>query len=212
MEMDYLTAETILADAADTAWEEKDFDTLWRVYLPLQEARRQRRQRAGEGVVCLDLIATGPEEGLDPERIAREIPHGQLLVAGFQSLAPSLELRRIQSERALYLDTFLAAAYPSQSGLVVTIYPLPDSTEHCLTLPIGELPHGRVPGTAKTYGQVMDLWERLHAPFLATADSEKDPISRIQAYRLAIEVDYACEFAHQRLSNAAKELSRDLLK
>jgi hypothetical protein len=54
----------------------------------------------------------------------------------------------------------------------------------------------------------MSIWEQLHAPFLAAADAQVDPLRRIHAYRRAIEVDYACELAHQKLSAAAREVAR----
>ena len=50
MEMEYLKAERVLADAESQAWAGQAWDVLSRLYLPLQEARRQRRQRCGEGM------------------------------------------------------------------------------------------------------------------------------------------------------------------
>src|SRR5476651_2360561 len=47
--MEYLEAERTLAAAEKPAWDVRDFDALARLYMPLQEARRQRRQRCGEG-------------------------------------------------------------------------------------------------------------------------------------------------------------------
>ena len=55
----------------------------------------------------------------------------------------------------------------------------------------------------------MGLWERLHTPFLAAADMQADPVKRMEGYRTAIRVDYACELAHQKLSDAAKIISRE---
>jgi hypothetical protein len=52
------------------------------------------------------------------------------------------------------------------------------------------------------------MWERLHAPFLASADMQVDPIQKMEGYRKTIRVDYACELAHQKLSDVAKSLSR----
>jgi hypothetical protein len=54
----------------------------------------------------------------------------------------------------------------------------------------------------------MDLWERLHAPFLAAADNTREPLARMEGYRRTIAVDYACELAHQKLSAVAAELER----
>ena len=56
--------------------------------------------------------------------------------------------------------------------------------------------------------QVMQLWERLHGPFLAAADMQVDPVRKIEGYRKTIRVDYACELAHQRTSLVARELAR----
>src|SRR5437868_641775 len=79
METKYLEAEATLAAAEREAWRRREFDTLARLYMPLQETRRQRRQRAGEGVVCLDLIAQGPDDHLDGRHVVQNFPHGQLL-------------------------------------------------------------------------------------------------------------------------------------
>src|SRR6476660_7701866 len=110
--MQCLEAEATLAAAERDAWAARDFDTLSRLYMPLQEARRQRRQRCGEGTVCLDLIAEGPGDQIEARHVIENYPHGQLLVAGWGSIASALEVRRFQQQHALYVETFLAAAYP----------------------------------------------------------------------------------------------------
>jgi hypothetical protein len=226
MEMQYLEAEATLAQAEDRAWAARDFDTLARLYMPLQEARRQRRQRCGEGIVRLDLLAPGPHEQPNAEQIIAEAPHGQLLVAGWGAVAPAIRLRELQRQRKLYVETFLAAAYPIAGGKrVIVIIPLrelklPPAREqpidallsrlppHCMVMHEDELPKGPQPGTYETYGRIMDMWERLHAPYLAAADMQVDPIQKIEHYRRAIDVDYACELAHQKLSDVAKDLAR----
>ena len=223
MAMDYLSAEAILADAAQQALSSADYDLFSRVLLPLQEARRQRRQRCGEGTVCLDLISHGPDAPLDAEKIVDAFPSGQLLVAGWGSIQPALEIGRLQRERGLYLDTFLAAAYPTDAGRAVVIAPLPDTalpapaprtwdalaaalSPRCLLLRAADLPSGQQKGTTQTYGRIMDLWEQLHSPFLVQADAADDLQSKIPLYELTISVDYACELAHQRLAQTARRL------
>lgn len=230
MEMDYLTAAATLGSAAQLAESAGDFDTLALLLLPLQEAQRQRRQRAGEGTFCLDLLARRPDEKLDADEIVRQFPAGQLLVAGWADIRPALEVRRLQADRRLFLDTFLAAVYPvsdagSQAGIVVVIVALPDAIlpppasqsvsilaqqlpPHSLILRTNELPAGPRRATAQTYGQVMDLWERLHAPFLAAADAECDTRAKIAAYTKTIAVDYACELAYQRMASVLQKLAR----
>ena len=224
--MEYLAAEATLVDAEAIALTQEDFDTLGRLYMPLQEARRQRRQRCGEGVVCLDLIARGPNDAISGSDVTEKYPQGQLLVAGWGSIRSALEVRALQKQRGLYVETFLAAAYPIGAGRAVVIAPLEDVSlpdaraarsidelihllpAHCIVLNESELPRGARPGDWKTYAEVMAIWERLHAPFLAAADQTVEPLARIQAYRKTIRVDYACEFAHQRLADTARTYAR----
>lgn len=225
MATEYLRAEAVLAGVERDAWAAMDFDTLSRLYMPLQEVRRQRRQRCGEGIVCLDLIATGPSGAIDARQVIENYPHGQLLVAGHQSVHPAAEVRRLAREHDLYVDAFLAAVYDVGGGRAVVIVPdenvaLPTksptsidelirlSPPHSVILNQRELPTGNRKGTATTFGEVMDLWERLHLPFLSSADMQVDPIRKMEGYRAALRVDYACELAHQKLSDVARSMSR----
>ncbi|MGB7157018.1 MAG: hypothetical protein WBD40_03060 [Tepidisphaeraceae bacterium] len=226
MQMKYLEAEAVLSEAEHAAWSNRDFDTLARLSMPLQEARRQRRQRCGEGIIALDLIASGSEDTVDGRRVVENYPHGQLLVAGWGTIQPAQDVRRLQAEHGLYVETFLGAVYPVGQGRVIVIAPLddialpdlrPDTLDrliarlppHCIVLGENELPKGTRKGTWQTYAEVMGMWERLHGPFLAAADAERDPIRRIEAYRKVIRVDYACELAHQKLSQVAHDLARE---
>jgi hypothetical protein len=225
MRTQYLEAEAVLVEAEAEAWAQKDFDTLARLYMPLQEARRQRRQRCGEGVVALDLFAQGPTDHVDGRRVVENYPHGQLLVAGWGTIEPALQVRRLQVEHQLYVETFLGAVYPVGGKRAVVVVPLAGVTlpepsprsidellkllpAHSVVLHEDELPQGSRPGDPDTFARVMSLWERLHQPFLAAADMLTDPLQKIAGYRRTIEVDYACELAHQKLSDAAHELAR----
>jgi hypothetical protein len=221
MDGEYLEAEAALAAAEQEAWKARDWDSLARLYMPLQEARRQRRQRCGEGIVCLDLIAEGPEDVVEARHIVENYPQGQLLVAGWESIGPAVEVRRLQAEHGLYLETFLAAVYRVGKGRAVVIVPTEEwggleetgarSMEElrgkvpsgCIVLGEDGLPRGGQRGNAEAYGRVMGMWERLHRPLLATADARKDAVKRIEAYRKVIVADYACELAHQRVAEVA---------
>lgn len=226
MRMDYLRAEATLADAERHAWQVRDWDTLARLYMPLQEARRQRRLRCGEGTIVLDLLSQGPDDRVDGRRVIENFPHGQLLVAGWGSIEPAVQVRALQAEHDLFVETFLAAVYPVGAGRAVAIVPTEDVRlpppeprqsvdslvaqlpPHSIVLSAGDLPIGTRPGTTQTYAEVMALWERLHLPFLAAADMQADPVQKIELYRRTIRVDYACELAHQKLSGVARELGR----
>ena len=172
-----------------------------------------------------DLIAQDANDRVDGERIVQNYPHGQLLVAGWGTIEPALKIRDLQKKHGLYVETFLGAAFPVGDSRAVAIVPsdgvkLPDPISRSIDellrlLPPNsmvyhqnELPRGAQKGTWKTYAHVMDMWERLHAPFLGQADMMHDPIQKIEGYRRTIAVDYACELAHQRLSQVAIELAR----
>lgn len=212
--MQYLEAEQTLAQAEQLAWVSRDWDSLSRLYMPLQESRRQRRQRCGEGTIRLDFFTDNP---LDAAKTVQQIHQGEILIAGAASIQPALAARLEQSKSNVYVDVFLAAVYAIGAGRIIAIIPdadialppnepmSPDALirrlpPHSLTLTDSQLQSSR------TYADTMALWEQLHAPFLAAADAVPDPIRRIDAYRKTISVDYACELAHQRISDTARKL------
>jgi len=227
--MEYLAAISVLEQADLLATRLGDFDTLSRLYMPLQEARRQSRQRAGEGTVRLDLLEP-PGQPLDLVELATRYPHGQLLVAGHARLTPSLSLRALQRQRMQYAETFLATWYDVGAARAVLIVPhdvvaVPDASRvrsiddltrlappHSVILPESDLPTGERPGNTRTFAWTMGLWERLHLPYLAMAKAVSDPLRRIEACRRAIVVDPACEPAHQLLADTARALHRGNLQ
>jgi hypothetical protein len=231
---DYLSAAATLAGAEATAWEAEDFDTLARLYMPLQEARRQIRLRCGEGAV--GMATAGPDADLDAiaNLILDRTPQGLLLVMGFGSVAAAARVRRRAAERRAYVEVLMAAGYAVETGEhtgegAVVIVPTVDAqlptpgvrrylAELTAALPPGcfvddlvDFPHA-LRGTPETFAAVSARWERLHAPFLAMAEAEPDPLRRMAAFRRTIEVDPACELAHQHLSNTARDLARQLAR
>lgn len=222
----YAEAERLLAEAEELAFSREDWDTLARLYMPLQESRRQLRLRCGEGEIRMDLVAEGPHDHLDGHHVVENIPFGQLLVAGWGTMAPAIEVRRLQRQHALYVETLLGAVFPLvPAGRVIAIIPfetdlLPDPDPrpldelrdllppHSLLVDEEQLPPSHPRGTMHTFSAIMTLWERLHAPFLAAAAKSADPRRKIDACRTVIAADYACEPAHQWISKAAHELVR----
>jgi hypothetical protein len=149
-----------------------------------------------------------------------------LLVAGWKSIEPAVEVRRLAAEHGLYVETFLGAVFPVGDKTAVVIVPREEVTlpagdfaslaelerqlpEHSLVADAAVIARGQRKGTPQTFGEVMALWERLHAPFLAAADAEPDAVRQIERYRSTTQVDYACELAHQKLSDAAHRLARE---
>jgi hypothetical protein len=210
MRMEYLEAQRHLARAEIMGWEMGDFDTLARLYMPLQEARRQIRQRCGEGTVAA-IVAAGPEEVLEPNEIVGRYPAGQLLVAGYDSIEPALGVRRLADQRNLYLECFLGAVVSNHGqGGAIVVHPLVNEADESSPLQLSPhlFPAEPAKGDTMTYAKVMALWETLHLPFLGAADEEADPFKKAHSYRRAIEVDYACELAHQKLSDVVRQLAR----
>jgi hypothetical protein len=217
MQTNYLAAETALADAEQIAWDAKDWDTLSRLYMPLQEARRQKRQITLEGTVRLNLPF--PEISIDG--LLQKYSQGEFLLAGEGGIVPGIALRAAAKGK-LYLEAFLAAAYTIGDRRAVVIVGLENSSlpaqaeiqnidqlihrapVHSLVLAESEL-------ADQTPSRVMALWQQLHLPYLAAADAEVDPIRRMAAYRRTIQVDNACELAHQKLADVAAKISRKML-
>jgi hypothetical protein len=222
----YLEAIATLSEAERLVWEAKDYSLLSRLYLPLQEARRQARQRCGEGLMNLGLVARGPDDMLDPIAILAEIGQGQVLAAGWGSIEPALGVRRIARERKLYVEAFLGAVFPLIGGaravVVVALEEdrLPDARPRsreelvkllparALVFAAEEFGGGSVRGSVETFARVCEIWERLHLPFLSAADAQIDLKGKMEGYRQTIRVDYACELAHQGLAAAAKEMGK----
>ncbi len=230
MSTDYRAAESTLELAESAAWAIHDYDALSRLYMPLQEARRQIRQKAGEGTAALHFIADGPQTTFDVPAIARQFPQSQILLAGWATLAPAQELRRILKQDGQLAEAFLAAAYSiAGGGIAVALVPddsrtVPDATSrtvddlsrllppHSLILPRSELPTAPLPGTTATFARIARWWEQLHLPYLAAADAEALPARRLAAYRRVLAIDPACELANQKLSVLAREMARDQLR
>ena len=75
MRMEYLAAEeTLCRRRADRIASNVISTRSAGLYMPLQEARRQRRQRCGEGIVCLDLIAQTAGDRINGKHVIENYP------------------------------------------------------------------------------------------------------------------------------------------
>jgi len=194
-------------------WSKSEFETLSRLYMPLQEARRQRRQRCGEGnrLLRFDLLKV----------LAIQIPVQRVLGEVFfrpassspagPAFNPHWKYAGFSRSSTCNVETFLAAVYPTTEARIIAIAPENSPLASSRSASARIAPAAPPPAHAflfaatasqgvlaralyQTYSQVMSMWESLHAPFLAAADAEPDPIKKNHAYRRTIGVDYACEF------------------
>jgi hypothetical protein len=225
-EQHYLEAEEVLVQAEREAYRLHDWDTLSRLYMPLQEARRQRRQKCTEGIVSLSLISQNPNDHILGRHVVENYPHGQLLVAGWGTIEPAMQTRKLQARFKLYVEVFLGAVYPLLGGgHAIVIAPheqvvLPEMRPRhleefrqvlqpgCIVVREEDLPPVPQRGDMLLQARLQGWWESLSRPFLLAARETLDLRKRIDAYRKAIRVDYACELAHQELAATAHELSR----
>lgn len=212
---DYVGAERVLMEAERIAWEARNWETLARLYMPLQEARRQKRQIAMDGGILLDFW----HDESTPEKIAATGIWAEVLLPGDGNIQPGIRLRRLAMERQLCMEIFLAAGYELGDKRIAVIVALENAS-----LPTKEEIHGidqllqRLPPHSLILPEeelagcdaqlATSLWQRLQLPYLAAADAEADLIRRMAAYRQTILVDNACELAHQKFADTAAGLAR----
>ena len=227
---DYVHAIQLLAWAESVAFKARDFDTLARLYMPLQEARRLFRQRCGEGMFDLHAFSEPDVDRVEeiPEGLDDPIKSlfGQFAFGFFDGPRGSLDYRTLFRASHVYAETFICKRYHGPDCYYVAFLPdekarfRPNVSASSLkeiesALSIGafvlkssDIPRPKAKGDNDTFAFVMSIWERLHAPYLKRARSETDPLRRIELYRETLRVDPACEGAHQELAKLAQQLAR----
>ena len=85
------------------------------------------QQQPWRGIVCLDLCAAGPADRVEARHVLEHYPHGQLLVAGWQSTEPAVKLRELARQKSLYVETFLGAVYAVEGRRLIVVAPFEDS-------------------------------------------------------------------------------------
>jgi hypothetical protein len=219
---DYLAAEEVLEKAVHLAADSGDWDTVSRGLMPLQEARRQARQRCGEGEV--DLTIRLPHGVATDEKAAQawaegflsQHGEGQFLVAGHDSLLPAIKLRELASKRKLYVECLLAKWTKNATGNVLVKVLAEATGDADLERSDDQLQLKQAQGDTHSYARVMKLWEDLAMPALRQAQTIAHQLKNKQAtmrqvfeaYIRVIRIDNACELAHQELAACAKEHAR----
>ena len=103
MRMEYLQAEATLAAAERVAWAQRDWDALSRLYMPLQETRRQKRQRCGDGIV-------DPQEECDDANLDAALP--KVVNAAYRKagqVCTSIQILLVHEKIAGQVESALAA-------------------------------------------------------------------------------------------------------
>src|SRR5437588_43845 len=74
MRMEYLKSEAVLAQAEREALAARDWDLLARLYMPRQEARRQRRQRCGDAIVPMADSSLPQPRDMSIDELRSQLP------------------------------------------------------------------------------------------------------------------------------------------
>ena len=204
-EMDYARCEALCTQAFDRARAEQDWVMVQRVLLPLQEARRQKRQAAIDRLILLGTTAQkGPLDALvaDPRC-------GCIVLTRPYTRADSAELDALvrQHHRAielLYADnaptdpTWRIKAYRGPG--VVADLPAPDAAW------VGRWidPLATKPPTPAHW--FMRASEALGDAALACVDAPLGSLERFDRLAEALQSAGDHEILHQRLAQAAKAL------
>jgi hypothetical protein len=97
--MDYPECERLCLEALAAARQTEDFERYARILLPLQEARRQRRQMAVDaGIVVLG------EPKLTPEQILARYPRGCLMLLPPYTQEDERAIRELTRNRSLIVE------------------------------------------------------------------------------------------------------------
>jgi hypothetical protein len=204
-ELDYARCESLCVDALRQARDAADWVSYQRVLLPLQEARRQRRQAALDGPILLGT----PEQQDDLPVHFEDIDQGCIVLtwpctpADFKTITESIREHK-QPIEILFSDNAPDAdnwRITSAAGPAISIdLPAPKAEW------IGQwiAPSSITPPTPAHW--FMQASEALGNAALAAIEAEPGSI----AYLRALEQALACvddhEILHQRLASAAKAL------
>lgn len=211
----YAGASRLLAGALELALRQRDATAAARICLPLLEARRQLRQRACEGVVCV-LGADRRQARRDIARfldepagtlIGQEIADAPLIekVAG-KSLLSGLSLEAlliVKRGAEMRVATAAAPTFAMGVDVTTTAEPAPVVAEPWESLRVPLPPPGWYAETgdaretalrAMAMESLLLAWEALGLKWLARHQAAgADPFEEIETYQQALNIDPASE-------------------
>ena len=212
-QMDYLTCEDLCLQTLTLAAAQRNWAYYARVLLPLQEARRQRRLIAAEGVIRLgtsDLVG-------DPVRWLRQLAPGCVVLTAPHDRPIARRLTKAVRRQRLYVEVLLAEAPPrcpdwtlmSVDGIQVScVVPAPPSQWTNRWLESAKSsdeagPSESSPGPADWF---LDACEALGDAALGQVHVPLGKPMRVMRLERCLEVVTDHEILHQALADAAKAL------
>jgi len=209
VKMDYLKCESLCLQALGAARERGDWNYYARILLPLQEARRQRRIIAAEGEVRLGTT----ELDADLRRRLVTLSAGSVvLTRPCAAEEAHAMMEHLRSQQA-YVEVLFADNEASDSTWVLRSFAGPVVSCVVKSPPkewinrwlapgdVAATPGGKTPGD-----WVIDATESLGDAALKHADNTKGA-ARVEALEACLKVVTDHEIIHQRLAEAARQLS-----
>ena len=205
--MDYLTCETLCLDALALARSDANWADYARILLPLQEARRQRRMIAAQGIIRLGTSdLTGPAIDL-----LDQIQEGCIVLTQPHTADDADQLHHAARKQRLHVEVLLAVnpsdadtwRMQSFTGPAVACHrPAPPTPWREAWLPAGTTPDL---GDATTSLSATPAdWFLDTAEALGDAALEQTPEQRVETLEPLLAVAPDHEILHQRLADAAR--------
>ncbi|MEM6506184.1 MAG: hypothetical protein AAF711_12135 [Planctomycetota bacterium] len=206
-DMDYARCESLCVEALGQASEQNDWVIYQRVLLPLQEARRQRRQAALDGPVLLGTI--NPQSKIESQIKGRD--QGCVVLTWPSTPSDLLSLSGWVRENKRPIELLFADNTPetatwkitSTSGPVLSI-DLPAPKQDWIGRWVD--PSSLTPPTPAHW--FMQASEALGDAALAAIEPAPDSLDYLRALEAALSCVDDHEILHQRLASAAKAIHK----
>ncbi|MFW6061023.1 MAG: hypothetical protein ACODAQ_12655, partial [Phycisphaeraceae bacterium] len=199
--MDYLTAESLCLEALQAARAAREWSYYARILLPLQEARRQRRMIAAEGVIRLGTarLSRPADDWLD------SIDTGCLVVTHPHTAGDARTVEQAARRQRRYIEVLFADNAPTAETWTIRAHAGPDvrcdvsappATWQDTWLPLGEQPEveqehdsPREDAVAFTPADwFIDATEALGDAALAQVAAEPGEVARIEQLEAMLQV------------------------
>jgi len=204
-ELDYARCESLCVKALGQARDQSDWVMYQRVLLPLQEARRQKRQAALDGPILLGT----PERKGDTEDYFAEIESGCIVLTWPYTAGDAAALDRFVRDKQRPIEVLYADNEPGDTNWQVTSFAQPALRVE-LPAPkadwIGNWtdPIATAPPTPAHW--FMQASEALGNAALAAIDATVGTPEHLQSLEAALSAVDDHEILHQRLADAAQAL------
>ena len=213
--MDYLACERTCRQALAAARLEGNFEDYARILLPLQEARRQRRLTAAEGVIRLGSTSL---EGEPPQWLAT-LGAGCIMLSHPHGAEHARALLALARERQLHLEVLWVDSPADDDRWTVRSFDGPDvrcevdappRTWRDRWLKPGEVLGGQGEVELDPSGWFLAASESLGDTALEHGKAARDLPTRLARLEACLQVVTDHELLHQALAETARRAARQL--